>query len=311
MCVFLFQYGSYMHFLFSLQNCCQNFTKMFLGRSIDKKMLIVPESEIRAQWNRYGTRIAFFFLLMAGISQICLGIGLLIPCRSNIEQISCAFSLKAHPCTSLAMPAYIGCLMICIAIFGFGCVGRRASGFLLAIVMSTEIYLGLLLIYTEAAPFTDYFRTSNSDEICDVLQIDTNSFSRCWNNLTEMYPGCGTYWREIQNDCVQGYDHYFSNFNESRDGKDMEPCISNINLAVSSAYTDYRYISGPLMLLNAFICLLFVPLLIFLHSQDPDVMKDAQMLTRIEVIERNKTPIWFPVYKMRARFFLKEFSTWC
>lgn len=157
--------------------------------------------------------------------------------------------------------------------------------------MATEIYLGFLLIYSEPVPFTDYFRTSNSDEICDMLQSDTDSFSKCWNNLTEMYAACGSYWSEIQNDCVQGYDHYFSNFNNSRDGKEIEPCISDINIAVSSAYTDYRYISGPLMLLNAFICMLFVPLLIFLHSQDADVTKDAQMLSQIEVIDRNKIPV--------------------
>lgn len=110
----------------------QKFTKMFIGHSIDKKLLIVSDSQTRAQWSRYGTRIAFFFILLAGISQISLGIGMLIPCRSHIEQISCAFSLKSHPCTGLAMPSYIGCLMICIAIFGFGCVGRRASGFFIS-----------------------------------------------------------------------------------------------------------------------------------------------------------------------------------
>lgn len=234
----------------------------------DKKLIQLSDKNKLTKCNQITTRVIFVFILFAGLSQIGLGIGLLLSCRNNLENISCAFSLKAHPCTGLVIPTYLGCLVICIALFGFGFLGRRATAILLAIAMTAEIYFGLMSVYAEPILFTDYFQVFNSAQICPQNSSSPDNLIKCWNGITQLYPYCFLYRNLIRTDCMQGYDLYFTQFNETLSSTNIEPCVTDISMAVSSIYTGYRYFAGPLMLLNATICLLLVPGLDFLYQQN-------------------------------------------
>ncbi|GAB1603682.1 uncharacterized protein LOC115209622 [Argonauta hians] len=233
----------------------------------DKKVLPFSNRNSLSKCNQITTRIIFVFILFTGLSQIGLGLGLLLSCRSNVEKISCAFSLKSHPCTGLVIPTYLGCLVICIALFGFGFLGRRATAILLAIAMTAEIYFGLMSIYSETVSFTDYFRAFNSDEMCP-RNSSSPALTECWNGITHLYPYCFLYRNLVRTDCTEAYDLYFTQFNESLSSTNIEPCVSDINVGVNSIYVGYRNFAGPLMLLNATICLLLVPILDFLYQQN-------------------------------------------
>lgn len=249
-----------------------------------RELLNVFDKNPSSKCHQCSSNILFSLILFTGISQISLSIGLLFLCRNQISEVSCAFSLKAHPCTGLAAPVYIGCLILCIAIFGFACLGRRASAALLLFITVGDICLGFMQLASEKILFTDYFNTFNSREICQSAQQNSSQLLQCWNHITHLYPACGVYEHEITNDCVHSYNIYFNRSHQSESNRTTVPCISDVNRLVSSTYTDFRFMCGPIVLLNAFVCVILILFLEFFHQQKQNSKKQQHDLAALEGI---------------------------
>ncbi|GAB1603681.1 uncharacterized protein LOC115209622 [Argonauta hians] len=249
-----------------------------------RELLNVFDKSPSSKCHQCSSNILFSLVLFTGISQIGLSIGLLCLCRNQISEVSCAFSLKADPCAGLAVPVYIGCLIICIAIFGFACLGRRASAALLLCITIGDICLGFTQLASENIIFTDYFKAFNSKEICQSVRQNSSQLLQCWNHISHLYPACSEYEHGIINNCIDSYDIYFNQSNLSENNRTTVPCISDINRLVSSTYTDFRFICGPIVLLNAFVCVILTLFLEFFHQQKLNNKKQEQNMEALEGI---------------------------
>nr|KAG5697674.1 hypothetical protein BaRGS_000559 [Batillaria attramentaria] len=94
----------------------------------------------------YLTRLLFVSIVLSCIAVFVVSILILAHCRHTVEPIEDLTGSSDGQCTSLGIPAYFACVILVIAVFGFGCVGRKVTGGMLVVVSALAMVVAVVVV---------------------------------------------------------------------------------------------------------------------------------------------------------------------
>ena len=100
---------------------------------------------------KYVTRLLFVALVTSSLAVLAASLLLLARCRRAVREVEAVLAASASvgTCGALGGPAYLACLVLLVAVFGLGCVGRRVSGALLLLLSAMAAVVGVVLLGTQ------------------------------------------------------------------------------------------------------------------------------------------------------------------
>ncbi|KAK7090284.1 hypothetical protein V1264_010099 [Littorina saxatilis] len=121
------------------------------GRGRRQHDLDLADLELRESRSllTYLTRLLFVTIVLSCCVIFCVSLLLLVQCRHAVTPMEGLVEESHGQCSTLGIPAYYTCLVLLIAVFGFGCVGRRVSGLLLVAVSVVAMVIAVVVVVTQ------------------------------------------------------------------------------------------------------------------------------------------------------------------
>ena len=98
---------------------------------------------------KYLTRLLFLTLLTSCVVVMAASLLLLSQCRGRVRAVEEVVEASHGRCSPLPLPAYFACVVVVVTVFGFGCVGRKVTGLLLAAVSLVAMVVAVVVVVNQ------------------------------------------------------------------------------------------------------------------------------------------------------------------
>lgn len=215
-------------------------------------------------------------LVLTGLTQIGAGIANLLICRDDAKNVTCNVLLNSAPCIKMTTPAYFGFAIIVITIFGFGCMGRRATAILLVLIIVCEFGLGLFILLMQ----TTHKSTIESslvqrNVVCNVQQDQREQdteFIACWENIKSNVPKCSSIEFDAEKFCRKNNTRLI-------DPDNAQLCANDLASDLTSILNIYQLTTSVLMITMTIFYMTAAVLLWWLQCRDSVLRGDITLST--------------------------------
>lgn len=202
----------------------------------------------------YLTRLLFLSIVLSCVVVFVVSILILAHCRRTVEPIEDLTGSSDGQCTSLGIPAYFACVILVIAVFGFGCVGRKVTGGLLVAVSALAMAAAIVVVVKQECgteeSYKDLLHTLFAilDE-CTVKVYSSKDYDNWLHSreLSNQKPedfDCGDAFKNLDIVCP---GHGFSP-KSSHNQTEVESCVQHVSETLYSLCLKDGEITVPILL---------------------------------------------------------------